>query len=198
MNPANGLCGSNGRQVLFSKGGDGFGSSLPGFNALIDINNNNKTLMLEFSKNSGNFSMNIPLNGLLDSIPQVETFEEYYYRNGDDYDSDYRSLYPKILMKYREGNLEFPFQHFVISFDENKVLVYLNGRKIAEETHKIPLTEINQQDLYIGALGPKSIPYNGIVNWYPFKGRIDRIKVFNKLITDQEVTQLYLEKNSHD
>jgi Concanavalin A-like lectin/glucanases superfamily len=198
MNPANGTCGPNGRQVLFSKGGDGYGTSLPGFNALIDITNNTKKLLIEFSKNSGNFSMNIPLNGLLDSTQKVESLESYYFRDGDDYNSDYRAFYPKISIGYRSRNLENPFNHFIISFDETKIIVYLNGKKIAEEQHSIPFNEINQQDLFIGALGPKSTPFNGIYYWYPFKGRIDRIRVYNKLITDSEVYNLYMEKNSDD
>jgi PKD repeat protein len=198
MNPANGTCGPNGRQVLFSKGGDGYGTSLPGFNALIDITNNTQTFLIEFSKNSGNFSMNIPLNGLLDNTQKVESLESYYYRDGDEYNSDYRAFYPKISLGTRYRNLEYQFNHFVISFDESKILVFINGKKIAEELHNIPFNEINQQDLFIGALGPKSTPFNGIYYWYPFKGRIDRIRVYNKLITDSEVYNLYAERNSDD
>ncbi len=198
MNPANGTCGQNGRQVFFSKGGDDYGTSLPGFLALIDITNNTQTLLIEFSKNSGNFSMNIPLNGLLDTTRKVESLESYYYRDGDAYNSDYRAFYPKISMGSRNRNLEFPFNHFIFSFDESKVLVYLNGKKIADELHNIPFNEINQQNLYIGVLGPKSTPYNGIYYWYPFKGRIDRIKIYNKLITDSEVYNLYAERGWDD
>lgn len=198
MNPADGTCSPNGRQVLFSKGGDGYGSSLPGFNSLIDINNGSKALLLEFSKNSGNFNINIPINTLIDTVKKVETFETVYYRNGDEYDSDYRAIYPKISTKFREGALEFPYQHIIISFDENKVIVYINGQKIKEEAHTINFEEINKQDLFIGAMGPKGEAYKGIYNWYPFKGRIDRIKIYNKLISDQEASQLYFEKNSDD
>ncbi len=195
MNPANGTCGQNGRQVLFSKGGDGYGTSLPGFNALIDINNNVKTLILEFSKNSGNFNISIPISQFIDNASQkLETFEEYYIQDGKAFNSDFQTFYPNIVRKFREGNLVYPFHHFVISFDESRVLVYLNGKKIAEEAHEIPMKEINQQDLYIGALGPKTTPYNGIINWYPFKGRIDRIKVFNKILNDYEMIQLYSEQ----
>lgn len=193
MNPANGTCGPNGRQVLFSKGGDGYGTSLPGFNCLIDINNGVSTLLLEFSKNSGNFSMSIPISNSIDTSPKIETFEEIYLRDGNAYNSNFNAFYPNIVQKFREGALEFPFQHFIVSFDENRVLVYLNGKKIADEAHVIPLNEINQQDLYIGALGPKSTPYNGIYNWYPFKGRIDRIKIYNKILNDYEISQLYAE-----
>lgn len=196
MNPSTGTCGSNGRQVLFSKGGDGYGTSLPGFNCLIDINNGISTLLLEFSKNSGNFNMSIPISNLIDTSPKIETFEEIYLREGNAYNSNLNAFYPNIVEKFREGTLEYPFQHFIVSFDENRVLVYLNGKKIADEVHVIPLNEINQQDLYIGALGPKATPYNGIYNWYPFKGRIDRIKVYNKILNDYEISQLYAEKYS--
>ncbi len=194
MNPVDGTCGPNGRQVLFSKGGDGYGTSLPGFNCLIDINNGISTLLLEFSKNSGNFNLSIPISKLIDTTPQTETFEEIYFRDGNAYNSDFKAFFPNIVQKFREGSLEYPFQHLIVSFDESRVLVYLNGKKIADEAHVIPLTEINNQDLYIGALGPKSTPYNGIYNWYPFKGRIDRIKVFSKILNDYEINQLYSEK----
>jgi hypothetical protein len=76
--------------------------------------------------------------------------------------------------------------------------LYLNGIKIYDNAHSIKFNEINVQDLYVGSMGPKTIPFNSILNWYPFKGRIDKIKVYNRMITDAEANALYLEKNSND
>jgi hypothetical protein len=194
MNPADGSCKSNGNQILFSKGGDGFGSSPPGFNSLLNVNNKEISLRLEFSKNSGDFSINIPITKLIDTVKTQENYEKLYFISGYTPDFGNGLRFPIISSKPRLGEYVSPFQHFIISFSESKVLVYLNGVKIYDNPHSIKFNEINTQDLYIGTMGPKSTPFNSIKNWYPFKGRIDKIKVFNRLINVSEVSALFSEK----
>ena len=197
MDPADGSCKPNGRQVLFSKGGDGFETSPPGFNSLLDIRNKEISLRLEFSKNSGDFSVNIPITKLIDTVKTQEKFESKYFVSGYQVISPDLS-WPIISSMSRLGEYVSPFQHFVISFSETNMRLYLNGIKIYDNVHSIKFNEINAQDLYVGSMGPKTIPFNSILNWYPFKGRIDKIKVYNRMITDAEANALYLEKNSND
>jgi hypothetical protein len=78
------------------------------------------------------------------------------------------------------------------------VKIFINGKKVFDDARTIYFDEINQQDIYVGAMGPKSTPVNSISNWYPFKGRIDRIKIFSRMLSDVEVNALYLEKNSNE
>ena len=180
MNPNDGSCSKNGKQVLFSKGGDGFGTSPPGFNSLLEIKNDEIFLSVEFSKNSGNFSVSIPIKSFLDSIKINELYENTFYKSSD-------ILYqgnnvPVISEKFRLGPLEEPFQHFVISFSETTLRVFVNRKLVFNETREIKFDEINTQDLYVGAMGPKAKPVNNVLNWYPFKGKIDNIVVLNKLL----------------
>lgn len=194
MFPGDGSCGPNGRQVLFSRGGDGFGTSPPGFNCLIDVTDKKLSLLIEFSKKSGDFSYNYPITSLLDTVKVEEKYEFVY--NGKVTDLGYQSV--EITKTQRLGPKESPFQHFVISFSKNRIKVFVNGRKIIDDSRTIYFDEINQQDIYIGAMGPKSTAVNSISNWYPFNGRIDRIKVFNRVLSDLEANALYLEKNSNE
>jgi hypothetical protein len=180
MNPNDGSCGKNGKQVLFSKGGDGFGTSPPGFNSLLEIRNNEVFLNVEFSKNSGDFSVSIPIKSFLDSVKTNELFENTFYKSSDILYQG--NVVPLISEKSRIGPLEEPFQHIVISFSETTLRIFVNRKLVFNETREIKFDEINTQDLYVGAMGPKAKPINNISNWYPFKGKIDNIVVLNKLL----------------
>ncbi len=197
MFPGDGSCRPNGRQVLFSKGGDGYGTSPPGFNCMIDITDKKLSLIIEFSKKSGDFAYNRPISDLLDTV-KVEEKYEFVYKG--DIVALPGILFPstQITKSPRLGTKESPFQHFIISFSKTRIKVFINGRKIIDDSRSISFDEINLQDIYIGAMGPKSTAVNSIANWYPFKGRIDRIKVFNRVLSDSEANALYLEKNSNE
>jgi len=58
-------------------------------------------------------------------------------------------------------------------------------------SHNINFNEINNEDLYIGVLGPKSTPALGIANWYPMRGQIDDFRVFNRALNNTEINGLY-------
>ena len=189
MSPNDGSCGINGSQVLFSKGGDGYGTSLPGFNSLLEIKNNDVFLNLEFSKNSGNFLVRIPINKFLDTLKKNELFEVFSYTSGKYFEKG--NLVNSISYKPRTGELVNPFQHFVISFSENILRVFINGKLVFDENRSIKFDEINNQDLYVGVMGPKATPVNKIFHWYPFKGRIDKLMVLNKLIGLNEANILF-------
>lgn len=189
MSPNDGSCGINGSQVLFSKGGDGYGTSLPGFNSLLEIKNNDVFLNLEFSKNSGNFLVRIPINKFLDTLKKNELFEAIEFISGKYFEQG--NLVNSITRKPRIGELVNPFQHFVISFSENILRVFINGKLVFDENRSIKFDEINNQDLYVGAMGPKATPVNKIFHWYPFKGRIDKLIVLNKLVGLNEANILF-------
>jgi PKD repeat protein len=193
MFPGDGSCGPNGRQVLFSKGGDGYGTSPPGFNCLVDVTDKKLSLLVEFSKKSGDFAINVPI--LLDTVKTEEKYETIYTGKVSVVNG-FNSV--EITQSPRLGPKESPFHHFLISFSKNRVKIFINGKKVFDDARTIYFDEINQQDIYVGAMGPKSTPVNSISNWYPFKGRIDRIKIFSRMLSDVEVNALYLEKNSNE
>jgi len=70
--------------------------------------------------------------------------------------------------------------HFVVTVDNGLVRVYINGEK-RFEGKKV-------QDLF---RGDKVVITLG-VNWWdlPFKGKIDELRIYNKVLTDEEVREL--------
>lgn len=69
--------------------------------------------------------------------------------------------------------------------------LYINGTLQNSGSHNINFNEINNEDLYIGVLGPKSTPALGIANWYPMRGQMDDFRVFNRALTNTEINGLY-------
>jgi len=51
--------------------------------------------------------------------------------------------------------------------------VYVDGVLKRDVAINLSFTEANNQTLYIGTLGPKSTPVNGITYWLPFGGLMD-------------------------
>lgn len=81
------------------------------------------------------------------------------------------------------------FYTYVITSTQYEL--YINGTLQNSGSHNINFNEINNEDLYIGVLGPKSTPALGIANWYPMRGQIDDFRVFNRALNNTEINGLY-------
>lgn len=81
------------------------------------------------------------------------------------------------------------FYTYVITSTQYQL--YINGTLQNSGSHNINFNEINNEDLYIGVLGPKSTPALGITNWYPMRGQIDDFRVFNRALNNTEINGLY-------
>lgn len=61
--------------------------------------------------------------------------------------------------------------------------LYLNGQLVDEEdAKKMDFTYSNNEDLYFGIMYP---------TWYPFKGKIDDIRIYNRVLSASDVQSLY-------
>lgn len=73
--------------------------------------------------------------------------------------------------------------HFAVVVDNDKLQMYFNGRKTLDQTiTPADFTNANTQDLYIGSMDGGS--------WYPFKGKIDDVNIYNVALTQAQVTTL--------
>ena len=75
--------------------------------------------------------------------------------------------------------------HFVVVVNNDKLQMYFNGQlKIDQTIKQADFTNANTQDLFIGRMNG-----SGTI-WYPFKGKIDDINIYNVALTQQQVTSL--------
>lgn len=74
--------------------------------------------------------------------------------------------------------------HMVVVVDHDKAKFYLNGKKMYEQTVKTPdfFTYINNQEMYFG---------QNSANWFGMVGDIDEIRIYNRALTQAEITELY-------
>jgi len=67
--------------------------------------------------------------------------------------------------------------------NESTALIYLNGMLSNSESNvDIDFSKANREDLYIGKFSD---------NWYPYNGKIDEFRIYNRALSSEEVLQLY-------
>ena len=80
------------------------------------------------------------------------------------------------------------WNHIVIVVDLNKIFIYINGQLFNKMPHICSQTQKNSRPLYIG-MSQRDIN----VNKY-YKGLIDDIRIYNRVLTKEEVEILFSEK----
>lgn len=82
------------------------------------------------------------------------------------------------------GNYLNKWVHMVVVVDNNRAKFYLNGKLMYEQTVTTPnfFTSINEQDMYIG---------QNSANWYGLQGVIDEVRIYNRALSQNEITELY-------
>ncbi|MFT7420506.1 MAG: hypothetical protein ACI9QN_001431, partial [Arcticibacterium sp.] len=88
---------------------------------------------------------------------------------------------------------DWHFYTYIIS--TNSFQLYIDGNLTRTSAHNINFTETNAEDLYIGILGPKSTPAQGITNWFPLKGLLDDFNLFDRELSSAEVNILFQGEN---
>ncbi|MFT6203590.1 MAG: hypothetical protein ACI9V1_002381 [Spirosomataceae bacterium] len=83
------------------------------------------------------------------------------------------------------------WHHYAFVFTTTNLKVYVDGVLKRNATINLNFTEANNQPLYIGTLGPKSTPVNGITYWFPFGGLMDEFRLFTKALTAAEVGDVF-------
>ncbi len=148
MEPGDGTCTANGRQVFFAKAGDGYGVSPPGF-----------------------LGLTYPADG-----QQKVTFEA----NAGQVNA--------VATKEQPGNT---WHHYAYVLTNSEVKLYIDAQLVLTTSANLSFTEANQQDLYLGVMGPKSSPILGISYWYPLKGALDDVRIFNRNLSLEEVRTVF-------
>jgi hypothetical protein len=83
------------------------------------------------------------------------------------------------------------WQHFSYVVTTTNFKLYIDGQQIYSSTHSINFSEINNQDLFIGIMGPKTTPAEGVTNWYPMTGIMDDFRIFNRELNSTEINQIF-------
>jgi|GEM_PF-1836161 hypothetical protein len=83
------------------------------------------------------------------------------------------------------------WHHYTFVFTTTNLKVYVDGVLKRDVAINLSFTEANNQTLYIGTLGPKSTPVNGITYWFPFGGLMDEFRLFTKALTAAEVEGIH-------
>lgn len=73
------------------------------------------------------------------------------------------------------------WNHIVFIFHKEYIKIYLNGKLIGSKNCKCNFSKTNNSDLIIGGID------NG---WYPFYGKIDEFRVYNRELNTEEILAL--------
>ncbi len=84
----------------------------------------------------------------------------------------------------------------ILVVDNTDKMLYLDGVKMASDELNVEanFTSMNGQDLYIGIMAGGNMTYSmSFGAWYPFYGKIDDIRIYNRALPYREVYALYKE-----
>ncbi len=88
------------------------------------------------------------------------------------------------------------WHYYTYVITTSRFQLYVDAQLVQSIPVSVDFTQVNQQDLFLGIMGPKSSPVLGITHWYPLKGALDDVRVFNRAITLQEIATLYFSNDS--
>lgn len=96
----------------------------------------------------------------------------------------YEAWAQKIDVGVLKGDLLNKWVHIVYSIGKSQVKVYINGQ-LKSASNAIPnFSTINRQDIYLGKFSD---------HWFPLNGVLDDVRIYNRALTENEVSQLYHE-----
>ncbi len=80
-----------------------------------------------------------------------------------------------------DGNKLNEWVHIAVTYSKEKACMYIDGRLVHVRYINADFTEMNRRDLYLG----KFSDY-----WFPFKGVMDEVRIYNRMLTSAEVKDL--------
>lgn len=83
------------------------------------------------------------------------------------------------------------WHHYAYVLTTTEIKLYVDAQLISATPTTLSFTAANQQDLYLGVLGPKSIPVLGVTSWYPLNGTLDDVRIFNRRLDATEISLVY-------
>ena len=80
-----------------------------------------------------------------------------------------------------QGNYLNKWTHIAYVFTGSKVLLYVDGKQVAEKDYTPDFSTMNAQSLYLGKFRD---------SWYPFNGAIDEVRIYNRALSSSEIQQV--------
>ncbi|MPR36107.1 YCF48-related protein [Salmonirosea aquatica] len=90
----------------------------------------------------------------------------------------------------------YTWHHYVYVLSTSEVKLYIDAQLVHTSPAALSFEAANQQDLYLGAMGPKSSPVLGTTHWYPLKGALDDVRIFNRELNSAEISTVYASDDS--
>ena len=88
--------------------------------------------------------------------------------------------------------------HIVLVVNDTSKILYLNGKEVAKDglNKAANFSSMNRQDLYFGIMASSDMTLGryGSGAWYPFYGKIDDVRIYNRALTDTEVQSVFISK----
>jgi len=88
------------------------------------------------------------------------------------------------------------FRHTAYVINGNYIKIYINGVLLSEGEGIINFNDLENMDLHIGV--QESSSTSCLTYWYPLDGVIDDLRIYNRVLTDCEIIQLYSTINQTD
>jgi len=88
------------------------------------------------------------------------------------------------------------YRHTAYVIDGNYIKIYINGVLLSEGEGIINYNDLENMDLHIGV--QESSSTSCLKYWYPLDGVIDELRIYNRVLTDCEINQLYSTVNQSD
>ena len=166
-------------------GMDGYGrysTSSPGFAVLCKAGDGNATypgLNIMTGKGSGGKGLSVSTNN----------------SNGNAHiQSNWNHNFGYSKSNYQLGD----WLHIVLVVNNTDKILYLDGKEVARDglNKAANFSSMNGQDLYIGIMASSNMTLGGYGSgaWYPFYGKIDDVRIYNRALTGTEVQSVFISK----
>jgi photosystem II stability/assembly factor-like uncharacterized protein len=83
------------------------------------------------------------------------------------------------------------WHHYAYVLTTTEIKLYVDAQLVSTMPITLSFEAANQQDLYLGVMGPKSSPVLGVTSWYPLNGAMDDVRVFNRRLDASEISLVY-------
>ena len=83
------------------------------------------------------------------------------------------------------------WHHYAYVLTTTEIKLYMDAQLVSTTPITLSFEAANQQDLYLGVMGPKSVPVLGVTSWYPLNGAMDDVRIFNRRLDATEISLVY-------
>lgn len=92
-----------------------------------------------------------------------------------------------FLLNYAHGLNTGSWHHVALTFDDGTAELFINGSSVATDTSAITAVRVSGSPLYVGARTTSSNFFNG---------SIDEVLIFNRVLSEDQIAQLYADSNA--